>query len=55
MPKARSEHRRSKDREPLPEDPESPRDLTRENIPLVVGVALLVLLGILALLTALSR
>ena len=52
---APSERRHSKDREPLPEDPESPRDLIRENVPLLVAGAVLLLLGILALLIALSH
>jgi hypothetical protein len=53
--KARSEHQHTKHREPLPEDPESPRDLIHENVPLIVAAALLLLLGTLALLIAFSR
>jgi len=52
---ARPEHRHSRDPKPLPDDLESPRDLIRENVPLLVAAVLLLLLGTLALLIAFSH
>lgn len=54
MGKPAAQDRHRKDREPLEGHPESPRDLIPGNIPLLVGVALLLLLGTLGLLLALA-
>lgn len=54
MDKPTSKDTHSEDHEPIPEDPESLRNLLPGNIPFVVVVALVVLLVVLGLLMALG-